>query len=123
MSNLGSSRRSFFSVNIGKEIIEELLERQLPIKYIARHLKISRPTLYKLMKKYGMENAFKLLTNEQILKSMKEIVTTVPEALFDAALMKKLLEDEQGRFVTSRRFNNCLRKIKAFCGHHDPFSG
>ena len=60
--------------DVTKEDLQRLLRQKLPLKTIAEALNISRPTLYKLLRKHGLDSAFKNITNEKIIARISAII-------------------------------------------------
>ncbi|KAL8613320.1 hypothetical protein ACOMHN_052560 [Nucella lapillus] len=106
------SRGSTEAKNVSKEELEALLQENLSIKDMARRLGMSRPTLYKLLKKHKLECAFKFTTNEQIVEMMGAIVMEHPQAITDPGLMNHRLMLSGVLALSEKRLLSCMRKLQ-----------
>ncbi|XP_076460610.1 uncharacterized protein LOC143293555 isoform X6 [Babylonia areolata] len=98
--------------NVSKEELERLLGENLSIKDMAQRLGMSRPTLYKLLKKHRLECAFKHTTNEQIVEMMGAVVMEFPQALTDPGLMNQRLMLSGVLAVSEKRLLSCMRRLQ-----------
>lgn len=99
-----------------KEEIERLLQENLSITEIAIRLSMSRPTLYKLLKKHRLDSAFKYTTNEQIVEVMRTVVLDCPQALTDPALMSERLMRSEIAALAEKRLMSCMRRLQRELG-------
>ena len=99
-----------------KEEIERLLQENLSITEIALRLGMSRPTLYKLLKKHRLDSAFKYTTNEQIVEAMRGVVLDCPRALCDPALMSERLMRSEIAALAEKRLISCMRRLQRELG-------
>ncbi|XP_076469009.1 uncharacterized protein LOC143299566 isoform X5 [Babylonia areolata] len=102
--------------DVAKEDLQRLLQQKLPLRKIAAVLEISRPTLYKLLRKHGLDSAFKNITNEKLVAKMQAIVAECPEAGSDPNMMMAQLR-QQDFFVGMQRVVFCMQKyLLGGCG-------
>ncbi|KAL8586384.1 hypothetical protein ACOMHN_022999 [Nucella lapillus] len=104
--------------DVTKQDLQRLLQQKLPLRKIAALLEISRPTLYKLLRKHGLDSAFKNVTNEKLVARMQAIVAECPEAASDPNLMMVRLR-QQDFFVGMSRLVFCMQK---YLGGYGTFS-
>ncbi|XP_070211158.1 uncharacterized protein [Littorina saxatilis] len=97
---------------VPKEDIERLLGEHLSITDIAHRLGMSRPTLYKLLKKHKLDSAFRFSTNEHIVELMKSVVTECPQALHDPAVMNERLIQREVIALAEKRLASCMRRLQ-----------
>lgn len=93
-----------------REDLQRLLKQKLPLKTIAEVLNISRPTLYKLLRKHGLDSAFKNITNEKIIARITAIVADCPQAASDPNMMMEKLR-QQDFIVGMSRVLFCMQKL------------
>ncbi|KAK7481193.1 hypothetical protein BaRGS_00027453, partial [Batillaria attramentaria] len=109
--------------NISKEELQRLLEEKHSLTDIAYRLGISRPTLYKQLRKHKLDSAFKFTTNEQIMKNMRKIVAEIPEAETNVDIMLEQLNQvgmvgggSVGVGIGVRRVLSCMKKLNKLKG-------
>jgi DNA-binding MurR/RpiR family transcriptional regulator len=106
--------------DVPKNVLQDLLDQKMSITDMAQHLKISRPTVYKLLRKHGLESAFKYATNDQLIQVMRIIVDECPAALTNPVLMQERLRqtgnqvvDNYGYSISEKRMQTCLLKLQS----------
>lgn len=101
--------------DVPKVVLEDLLNQRMSITDMATHLKLSRPTVYKLLRKHGLESAFKYATNDQIVEIMRGIAEECPQALTNPQLMQERIAqvatDKYGISISDRRLHTCLSRL------------
>lgn len=98
---------------MAKEDIERLLEEKRSLKEVAQTLNMSRPTLYKLLRKYKLDSAFKYTTNEQIIEIMRGVVAEFPEAARDVEVMLAKLSQRSVFNIGVKRAFYCMKKLNS----------
>lgn len=111
LTGLGGGRG--YSKSVAKEDIERLLREKHTLKEVAHLLNISRPTLYKMLRKYRLDSAFKFMTNEQIMHLMRGIVTEFPQAAVDVEVMLEKLNQRSIFSINPKRVLACLKKLNS----------